>query len=522
MHPSVHAIANPDKPALLFGHEARVITYGELDRRSNQIAHFFRNLGLQPGDAAAIFLENVPDYLDIAWACQRAGLYAVPISSHLLHAELAYILADSGARLLIASPGLSDVARDAIGQCPGLPVYWIGSTFDEAVDRMPSTPIADETAGGDMVYSSGTTGRPKGVRPPLAGGPIDAPTRMALNLRDRYAVDDASVYLSPAPLYHAAPLRWVMAVQRLGGTAVIMEKFDAGEVLRLIAVHGVTHAQFVPTHFSRLLRLPDAERSAADLSSLKTVIHAAAPCPPDLKHAMLGWFGPIIHEYYAGSEGNGITMIGPEEWIERPGSVGRAVGCQVRICDEEGAPLGAGEEGTIFFEGGAAFEYHNDPDKTAASRHPLGWSTIGDVGRLDAEGYLYLTDRKSFMIISGGVNIYPQEIENALLAHPAVADAAVVGAPHPDFGEQVAAIIQPVRWEEAGAALEADLRAFLSARISPVKAPRSYGFMQELPRLPTGKLLKRVLRDAYAGNNAGIMADISDAQTLGGGLYSND
>ncbi len=309
------------------------------------------------------------------------------------------------------------------------------------------------------------------------------------------------IYLSPAPLYHAAPLRWTMAVQQLGGTVIVMERFDAELALKYVEQYHVTHAQWVPTHFVRMLKLPTEVREGYDMSSLKAVWHAAAPCPIPVKEEIIAWWGPIVHEYYAGTEGNGFTAINSVEWLQHKGSVGKGLTAEVKICDEDGNALPPRTEGAVYFAGGGAFEYHNDPAKTAESYNRHGWSTLGDVGWLDEEGYLYLTDRKSFMIISGGVNIYPAEIENLLITHPKVADVAVIGGPHEEMGEEVIAVIQPLDWADAGDDLAADLNAFARANLSHVKAPRRIDFMPELPRHATGKLYKRLIRDAYWGKS---------------------
>jgi long-chain acyl-CoA synthetase len=351
-----------------------------------------------------------------------------------------------------------------------------------------------------MLYSSGTTGRPKGVKRPVTGDtPIDAPNGLAMMGQALYGWTPDSIYLSPAPLYHAAPLGWTMGVLSLGGTVVVMERFDPEEALALVEKHKVTTAQWVPTHFVRMLKLPEDVRTKYDVSSLKQVFHAAAPCPVPVKQQMIEWWGPIISEYYAGTEGNGFTAINSEQWLAHKGSVGRSLNAELKICDEDGNALPPRSEGTVYFAGGGQFEYHNDPKKTAESRNQHGWTTLGDVGWVDEEGYLYLTDRKSFMIISGGVNIYPQEIENLLITHPKVADVAVVGGPHEEMGEEVIAVIQPANWSEAGPDLAAELNAFARANLSHVKTPRKIDFMEELPRHATGKLYKRLIRDAYWG-----------------------
>lgn len=506
MHPSLHAQHQPSKTAVVMAASGATLSYGELNNRSNQGAQLFRSLGLKAGDVVALCLENSPAFFEIAWAAQRAGLYYVCISTKLLDDELNYILRDSEAKLFITSSAIGDVKhrRDA-------PLYLIAFALGKTTEgyrdflteraAMPNCPIADEQAGYDMLYSSGTTGRPKGIRPKkICGEPIAAPDPLAIAAPRLYGASGDSVYLCPAPLYHAAPLRWCMAMLRLGASVVVMERFDAEAALAAVERYQVTIAQFVPTHFVRMLKLPLDTRSAYDVSSLKTVIHAAAPCPIEIKSRMMGWLGPILYEYYAGSEGNGGTFIGPEEWLTHQGSVGRPLTTQVHVCDENGNEVPPRTEGLIHFSGGPAFEYHNDPQKTAESRTSRGWTTLGDIGWVDEEGYLYLTDRKSFMIISGGVNIYPQELENLLVTHPQVADAAVIGAPHHEMGEEVVAIVQPLNWADAGEAFAQELMNFARANLSHVKAPRRVDFMEELPRHATGKLYKRLLRDRYWAN----------------------
>jgi len=494
MHPSIYARTTPEKPAYVMAGSGEVVTYAQLDARSNQGAHLLRSLGLRRGDCLALMLENDARFFEIVWAAQRAGLYYTCISTRLAPPEVAFIVADSGSRVLIASSPVADeiVTPDLIVFAPGM-----RESFVTARERFPTTSIPDETQGTDMLYSAGTTGRPKGIRPPLPAGPLAQSNALTEFGTSEYGMSSDTVYLSPAPLYHSAPLRWCMSVQKLGGTVIVMEAFDAEAVLALIAHFAVTHVKLVPTHFIRMLKLPKRVRDRYDTSSLRVMFHAAAPCPVEVKSAMLRWFGPIIHEFYAGTEANGLTAIRPEEWIEHPGSVGRAVWGVVRICDDEGEPLPAGETGVIYFADGPAFEYHNDPEKTAASRNRHGWTTLGDVGRIDQDGYLYLTDRQSFTIVSGGVNIYPQEIEDAIVTHPKVADVAVIGAPDPEMGERVVAVIQPMDWADAGPALAGELTDWLQGRIGRIKQPRQIDFMAELPRHPTGKLLKRLVRDRY-------------------------
>ena len=504
MHPYHHARTHPDKPAYIMAGSGETVTYRQLDEQSNRIAQLFRSLGLQAGDHVAIFLENNPRFFEICWGAQRSGLVYTAISSRLTAAEVDYIVTDCGARLFVTSKALAEKAAELVPMMKGAPHrFMIDGTipgydsWEDAVARLPATPIADETAGHDMLYSSGTTGRPKGVMPVVEKQPIDFDNPLLAVSRRLYGIDSDTVYLSPAPLYHAAPLRFNMSVMRLGGTSVIMEHFDAEEYLSLIPKYKITHTQVVPTMFVRFLKLPDEVRAKYDVSSLRCAIHAAAPCPIPTKEAMINWWGPIVWEYYGGTEGNGLTMCNSEEWMAHKGTVGRAIVGKVRICDDEGNELPTGESGTVYFAEGRPFEYHNDPKKTAESRHPKGWSTLGDVGYLDADGFLHLTDRKAFMIISGGVNIYPQECENLLINHPKVMDCAVFGVPNPDFGEEVKAVVQPRHMEDAGPALAEELIAYCKQHLSAIKCPRSVDFEEELPRHPTGKLYKRLLRDRY-------------------------
>ncbi|MFD3265607.1 acyl-CoA synthetase [Phenylobacterium ferrooxidans] len=505
MHPATHAKTHPDRAAYIMAGTGETVTYRQLDDRSNQGAQLFRSLGLVTGDVIAILMDNSPRFFEIAWAAQRSGLYYACISSKLTAGEIDYIMKDCAAKLLVTSAGIGPVIDELPALLPGVRLYMVGDarapyeSFEAARDKMPTTPVDDETAGRDMLYSSGTTGRPKGIKPPLTGGPIDEAGGVANLAAGLFGFKPDSVYISPAPLYHAAPLRWCMAVHQLGGTVIVMEKFDPEAMLALIEKYKVDVGQFVPTHFVRMLKLPEEVRTRYDVSSMRSAVHAAAPCPIPVKEQMLAWWGPVIHEYYAGSEGNGFCYVGPHDWLTHKGTVGRAILGEAKIVGEEGEELPPRSEGTVYFAGGAPLTYHNAPDKIAENTNKLGWTTLGDVGWLDEEGFLYLTDRKSFMIISGGVNIYPQELENLLITHPKVADAAVVGAPHEEMGEQVAAVIQPMNWDEAGDALKDELMAFCRANLSHVKSPRILDFMQELPRHPTGKLYKRLIRDAYWG-----------------------
>jgi long-chain acyl-CoA synthetase len=507
MYPGVHAAKTPDKVAYRIAESGRRVTYRELDERSNRGAHLLRSLGLRRGDHVAVCMENNEHYFPACWAAQRAGLYYTAISSRLTPPEVEYIVNDCGAKVMIASLEKRELAAGLAGRCPGLVGRFLVdgaaagfADWAEACARFPATPIADESEGAPMLYSSGTTGRPKGVKHPLPEGPIGSPPALVAGIMVMYGGTADSVYLSPAPLYHSAPLGFTMGMLRLGASVIVMEHFDAALSLELIEQYRVTHSQWVPTMFVRMLKLPESVRARYDVSSLRYAIHAAAPCPIPVKEQMIAWWGPILYEYYAGTEGNGFCAIDSKQWLAHKGSVGRPTNAKVHILDDEFRELAPGEVGTIFFESNAKYEYHNDREKTESVKSPQGWTTLGDVGMVDAEGWLYLTDRKAFMIISGGVNIYPQETENCLIAHPKVADVAVIGVPNEDFGEEVKAVVQPVDMADAGPALEKELIEYCKQRISHVKCPRSVDFMAELPRHPTGKLYKRLLKDQYWGN----------------------
>ena len=504
MHLWGMAGVDPQKAAMVFPSSGTVVSYGELDAISARIASLFTSLGLIPGDSIAICMENRRELIEAAWAAQRSGLYYTVASTRLREEELRYIVADCAAKVVLTSAALLSevdaattanhavVARLIAGaDAPG----W--TRLDVALHGLEAAAVAPELEGADMLYSSGTTGRPKGVKVPLSLDPFAGRNGLADLLKSLYGFDASAVYLSPAPLYHAAPLRFNLVTHRLGGTSVIMDRFDPVGYLRLVGEYGVTHSQLVPTMFVRMLKLPDELRRSFDVSSLRAAVHAAAPCPVQVKREMMAWWGPVIHEYYAGTEGNGFVACSPEEWLAHPGSVGRAILGKVHILGDDGVELPVGAEGTIYFSDGPQFEYHNDPGKTRSAYNEQGWSTLGDVGRLDDEGFLYLTDRRSFVIISGGVNIYPQEAENVLVTHPRVADAAVIGVPNEEFGEEVKAVVEPLDPSEAGPEMEAELIAYCRARLADIKCPRSVDFRAELPRMPTGKMLKRLLRDEY-------------------------
>ncbi len=504
MHPFHHAKKTPDKAAYIMADTGEVVTYRQLDERSNQVAHMLRALGLVAGDHIAILLENHPRFFEICWGAQRAGIIYTAMSTRLTAGEAAYIVKDCAAKLLIAGKSLSLLAQELLTQAPnvGKRLMVDGTiagyeAYEASLATHPIGRIADETAGTDMLYSSGTTGRPKGVFVPPESPAIDASTSLIEICRYVYGINENSIYLSPAPLYHAAPLRFNMVSMRLGATCVIMSHFEPERFLALIEKHRITHTQVVPTMFVRMLKLPEAGRAAHDVSSLKFAIHAAAPCPIPIKEQMIAWWGPVIWEYYAGTEGNGMTLVRSADWLTHKGTVGKADVGKLKICNEFGEEVATGETGTVHFADGKVFEYHNDPQKTADSRNAHGWTTLGDIGHVDAEGFLYLTDRKAYMIISGGVNIYPQEAENLLVTHPKVMDVAVIGVPNEEFGEEVKAVVQPRDMADAGPALEAELLAFCREQLAHYKCPRTIDFEAELPRHPTGKLYKRLLRDRY-------------------------
>jgi fatty-acyl-CoA synthase len=482
-------------------------TYRELDERSNRLANLLHSSGLHAGDRVAILMENRPEYFEVLWAAMRSGLYLTTINRYLTVEEAAYILEDSEAKALVTSAAMADRAEPLTARATGCALRLVvgGSLaghddYEAAIAAQPSSPVEPQLRGDIMLYSSGTTGRPKGIKRPLSGDTVDNPPALLALLQLVFGFDEHTRYLSTAPLYHTAPLGFSMGVQILGGTVVCMEHFDPIEALRAIETHRVTHSQWVPTMFVRMLKLTEEQRNGFDLSSHQVAIHAAAPCPAPVKAQMLEWWGPIIHEYYGGTEGNGMTYASPQDWLAHPGTVGKALFGAIRICDEDGNEVPTGEVGTVYFEQPEMpFEYHNDPERTRSSQHPRhpGWSTLGDIGYVDEDGFLYLTDRKAFMIISGGVNIYPQEIEDCLIVHPKVADVAVIGVPNPDMGEEVKAVVQPAPGVEPSEDLAGELLAHCREHLAGYKVPRSIDFEAELPRLPTGKLYKRLLRDRY-------------------------
>jgi long-chain acyl-CoA synthetase len=508
MYPGAQVEQHGSKPAVIMADTGWTQTFAELDAAANQLSRVLRMAGLEAGDHIALCLENHPRYLEVLWGCEYAGLIYTAISTRLTSEEAAYVVNDCGARAYITSTYKAELAAELLDETPNVelrlmldgtvPGY---DAYEAALAAQPTTPFDGRLAGADMLYSSGTTGRPKGVLPKVTATPLE---ERGMGVRGLllllFGMTDEKVYLSPAPLYHAAPLRFSMSSLSIGATVVVMSRFEPETLLADIERFRVTHTQLVPTMFVRLLKLPDDVRGRYDLSSLETVVHAAAPCPVEVKRAMIDWWGPVIHEYYAGTEGNGFVYCSSEMWLEHPGTVGFPINCMIHIVGDSGEELPVGEQGTVYFEGGTEFEYHNDPVKTAAARHPKGWTTLGDVGYLDADNFLYLTDRKAYMIITGGVNVYPQEAENVLTLHPKVLDVAVFGVPHDEFGEEVKAVVQPVampRDDAEAAGLAAELIAYCRSHLADVKCPRSVDFRDELPRHPTGKLYKRLLKDEY-------------------------
>ncbi len=495
----------PDKVAAHFPEDGSALTFAALDHRANQAAQWLIGLGLQPGDSICLLLENGPALLELAFGARRAGLYYTPLSIHLRVPEIAYTLADSGAKLLVVSPamaelaaavvaeGVADMPRFATGAgLPGYESYEAALAAQADMAALPARPV-----GRDFLYSSGTTGLPKGVRRDLVPHERRAVPDWSPVWQAFYGFDENTVYLSPGPLYHAAPHRFVLRMIDLGATVVVMRRFDADAALALIERFRVTHSQWVPTMFVRLLALPDAVRGRYDLASHRVAIHAAAPCPRAVKEAMIAWWGPILYEYYAGSEAVGSTAIDSADWLAHPGSVGRPMECQVHILDEHSEALPPGEIGAVWFSGGTRFRYHNASEKTEAAFDAQGRATYGDLGHLDADGYLYLSDRRADLVISGGVNVYPWEVEQVLAQHPAVAEVGVIGVPDAEFGEAVRAVVCPRTGKEPG--LAEDLIAFCRARLAGPKCPRTIVFAQALPRSEAGKLLRRVLKESHRG-----------------------
>ena len=507
MNPGIYAKTQGSKPAVIQPATGKVLSYSELNTRSNQLAHLLYEQGLRPGDHVAIFLENHLAYFEAIWACLRSGLYFTPINSHLSATEAAYIVDDCDAKVLIGSAALEQTAalgklapRCALKLSVGGAIDGF-TDYEAALQGQSSSNLAEERLGAMMLYSSGTTGRPKGILRPLSDAPAEQGSPSVQFLADLFGYDQNTVYLCPAPLYHGAPIGSAAAVIQNGGTVVVMNKFDPEMALKLIQEYKVTHSQWVPAMFIKMLKLPEAIRKQYDVSSLKRATHAAAPCPVDVKRQMIEWWGPVIDEYYSSTESAGMAFINSEEWLARPGSVGKAKGKAFHICDENGNELPANEPGLIYgvVPAGPQFVYHKDPEKTASVIHPKNpsWINVGDIGYLDDEGYLYITDRKSFMIISGGVNIYPQQIEDALALHPKLTDVAVIGVPNEDLGEEAMAVVQLAPNVSPSEDLTEELKEFVRAKLGKQLVPRSLSYIDVLPRMPTGKLNKKELQARY-------------------------
>ena len=507
MYPGKHVVSRAEQPAFIMADTGEGVTYAELERRSNRLAHLLRARGLRRLDHYAIYMENNARYVECCAAGIRSGLYFTCVNSYLTAEELAYIVDNSQSKILISSMARREVALAALANCPRVELCLLVDgpgdgenvfNLDEAGTVFPDIPIADKSLGTAMLYSSGTTGRPKGVLRPLPELPPWGELPLFEFLMKQWRYREGMVYLSPAPLYHAAPQVAVSLAIRMGGTAVIMERFDPERFLQLVEKYRVTHSQLVPTMFSRMLKLPEEVRRRYDLSSLECAVHAAAPCPIPVKEQMIDWWGPIIDEYYGATEGLGFAACDSAEWLAHKGTVGRVLLGKLHVLDGKMQECATGKAGELWFETATPFEYFNDPVKTAQVRWPDGtMSTVGDVGYVDEDGFVFLTDRATFMIISGGVNIYPQETENLLITHPKVADAAVFGVPNADLGEEVKAVVRLIPDVEPGKEIAQELVAFCRVHLAHVKCPRSIDFVAELPRLPTGKLYKRELRDRY-------------------------
>jgi fatty-acyl-CoA synthase len=510
VYPGKWAEVFPEKPAVMHSLSGETVTFGQLNDRSNQLAQLMWDKGLRPGDHAAIFMENNLRFFEVIWAALRSGLYITTINRYLTADEAGYILDNCEAQVVVASRHLAEAAAELPGSAPACHTWLMTDgtiegylAYEEVLAEYPAVPLDDEPAGQFMLYSSGTTGRPKGIIRPMQTNKIHEDAGVVGGLQKAlWGFDENSVYLSPAPLYHSAPISFTISTQALGGTVIMMPRFDEIGALEAIEKHKVTHSQWVPTMFTRMLKLDEEARQGFDLSTHKVAIHAAAPCPAGVKKQMFDWWGPILYEYYGGTEVNGITHCGPQEWLTHPGTVGKPILGIVHICDDDGREVAVGEQGLVYFElPEMPFSYHKDSDKTKDAQHPEhpNWSALGDIGYVDDEGFVYLTDRATFMIISGGVNIYPQEIEDAMILHPKVADVAVIGVPNEEMGEEVKAVVQPLAGVVGSADLEEELLAYAREHVAHFKCPQSVDFVDELPRLPTGKLYKRLLKDRYWG-----------------------
>jgi long-chain acyl-CoA synthetase len=503
-YPGAHVKVNGDKPAVIMAETGQSLSYAQLDAYANRLARLYRSLDLEPGQHVAYIVENSLDCVGLQWGAHYAGLYYTFVSTRLLPGEASFIVEDCDAAAVVLGSKATPPMIQALQALPKPPrLYTLSEasaaipSLHEALRQFSADPLENAFEGSEMLYSSGTTGRPRGVKPALTGKALGSTAVIADLMARGFGIDSSCVYLSPSPYYHAAPLKWVQGVTVLGGTAVLMEKFDAEGALQAIEKYRITHSQWVPTMFHRLLSLPDALKQRYDLSTQKMAVHAAAPCPIPIKEAMIAWWGPIVSEYYSCTEQIGTTFTDCAAWLKHPGTVGRPLYGKLHIVGEDGREVPVGEEGLVYFSGTLPFVYHKDAAATAAVYTADGWATVGDIGKLDADGFLYLTDRKSNMIISGGVNVYPQETENVLITHPQVLDAAVIGTPHEDFGEEVRAVVQLRPGVTPRPELAKELIAYCREHLSPIKSPRVVDFRETLPREPTGKLLKRLLREEY-------------------------
>lgn len=504
MYPGTRAKNYPDRVALVMADTDESLTYRQFEEKANQMAHFIRDVGVGQGERIAVMFENSLGSVVVQGAGERTGVYYTLINYHLTADEAAYIINDSDSKVAVVAARVADVARQLPALCPNVERWLMRDKPDDVtefedyetvVGAYPTTPVEDEKLGMALLYSSGTTGRPKGVlRPQLDLDPSD-PLPIFQLVPKVYHTRPDMIFLQPAPLYHSGPQSATAESLRCGGTCVIMSRFDAENFLRLVDKHKVTHSLVVPTMLSRMLQLPDEVRAKYDVSSIESITHGAAPCPPSVKRGMIEWLGPIIYEYYGSTEANGSVICDSEEWLAHPGTVGKPLAGELLILDPLGKEVPVGETGQVWIKGVTNFVYLNDPAKTAEAQSADGsMSTTGDIGYVDADGYLYLTDRVGFTVISGGVNIYPREIEDVLVEHPAVADAAVVGVPDDDLGEVVKAVVE-VRPGHDAAGIEADILDFCRQRLSKYKWPRSLDVVPSLPRNTNGKLMKREIRD---------------------------
>lgn len=491
MHLNQVAAVTPYKTAVVLG-DIR-ISYAALDAASRRIAVAAHDLGLRRGDVMGVMMSTKPELVASIAAGQRSGLYCLPIGNRLTSSEVNYILEDSGAKLLVTDSENEERASNVADNISRMKIIGIEAVENLfSTENSPSDP--DPVEGGDILYTSGTTGLPKGVRRPLNFNPLGSDLGRSQRLRELFSMDAETIFFSPAPLYHAAPLRFSMDLLRLGGTLILNHRFEAKAALRLIVEEKVTHSQWVPTMFTRLLA---ARTDSFAAPAHRVAIHAGAPCSVELKKQMISWWGPILHEYYSGTESVGFTHIASEEWIEKVGSVGRPWGCDVHILNETAEPLPAGKKGRVFFSGRGRVSYHNDPNKTAAAISPQGYSTMGDIGYLDDDGYLFLTDREAFTIISGGVNVYPREVEEAIGNDHRVLETAVFGSADSDFGQAVTAVIQLRIGYEPALETAREIRESLRTDLAAHKLPRRIAFIDELPVTDSGKIHKALIRETW-------------------------